>query len=84
MMIGIEPDLTFIIDMDPGEALARGLARKSGEDRFEDMGAAFQVKLREGFLALASAAPDRCHLVNGHRDADAIGHDIAMLTDMAK
>ncbi|NNE86913.1 MAG: dTMP kinase [Silicimonas sp.] len=83
MMIGIEPDLTFIIDMDPSEALSRGLARKSGEDRFEDMGAEFQFKLREGFMALASAAPERCHLVNGHRDPDAIAHDIAMLADLA-
>ncbi len=32
-MIGREPDLTFIIDMDPSAALTRGLARQSGEDR---------------------------------------------------
>ena len=32
LMIGREPDLTFIIDMDPAVALERGLARKSGED----------------------------------------------------
>ncbi|MEM9231106.1 MAG: dTMP kinase, partial [Pseudomonadota bacterium] len=34
LMIGTEPDLTLIIDMDPDVALARGLARRSGEDRF--------------------------------------------------
>jgi dTMP kinase len=83
MMIGIEPDLTFIIDMDPHEALTRGLARQSGEDRFEDMGAGFQAKLREGFIALADTA-ERCHLVNGHRDADAIAHDIAMIAELAQ
>jgi dTMP kinase len=33
VMIGREPDLTFIIDMDPAVALSRGLARGSGEDR---------------------------------------------------
>ena len=38
LMIAFEPDRTFIIDMDPDAALARGLARKSGEDRFEDFG----------------------------------------------
>ena len=41
-MIGVEPDMTFIIDMDPVAALSRGLARKSGEDRFEDFGLDFQ------------------------------------------
>ena len=84
MMIGIEPDLTFVIDMDPQEALTRGLARQSGEDRFEDMGAGFQAKLREGFIALSNEDPKRCHLVNGHRDADAIAHDIAMIAELAQ
>lgn len=81
LMIGIEPDLTIIIDMDPDEALSRGLARNSGEDRFEDMGAAFQRALRAGFLALAAANPNRCKLVDGNRDADAIAADIAALAD---
>ena len=30
LMIGYEPDLTLIIDVDPQESLARGLARGSG------------------------------------------------------
>ena len=42
-MIAMEPDLTLVIDMDPDAALARGLARQSGEDRFEDFGAAFSA-----------------------------------------
>ncbi len=67
LMIGREPDLTFVIDMDPGAALSRGLARKSGEDRFEDFGLGFQETLRHGFLALAAANPDRCVLIDGNR-----------------
>lgn len=82
-VIGIEPDLTFIIDMDPAKALSRGLARQSGEDRFEDMGQAFQERLREGFHALANDNPDRCHMVDGQRDADAIAHDIALILEMS-
>ncbi|MBT8412085.1 MAG: dTMP kinase [Octadecabacter sp.] len=77
LMIGREPDLTFIIDMDPKEALARGLARKSGEDRFEDMGLAFQETLRHGFLALAKAMPNRCILIDGNRDPAAVAAEIA-------
>jgi dTMP kinase len=76
MAIGIEPDLTLVIDMEPEAALARGLARKSGEDRFEDLGAGFQVRLREGFLALAAEHPARCRLIDGNRDADAVARDI--------
>lgn len=64
-MIGREPDLTLIIDMDPEVALARGLARRSGEDRFEDMGADFQMRLAQGFRELAAAQPGRCRLIDG-------------------
>jgi len=65
-MIGREPDLTLVIDMDPGEALRRGLARSSGEDRFETFGIEFQERLREGFVNLAAANPDRCRLISGN------------------
>ena len=77
LMIGREPDLTFIIDMDPATALERGLARKSGEDRFEDFGLAFQETLRHGFLALAHANPTRCILIDGNRTPDQISTEIA-------
>ncbi len=77
LMIGREPDLTFIIDMDPATALERGLARKSGEDRFEDFGLAFQETLRHGFLALAHANPQRCVLIDGNRTVDQIASEIA-------
>jgi dTMP kinase len=78
-MIGIEPDLTFVIDMDPHAALTRGLARQSGEDRFEDFGIAFQSTLRRGFLDLALSAPGRCRVIDGNRTADTVAADIAAL-----
>jgi dTMP kinase len=64
-MIGREADLTFIIDIDPELALNRGLARQSGEDRFEDMGLEFQKNLRAGFIELARENPKRCHIIDG-------------------
>ena len=77
LMIGREPDLTFIIDMDPEEALKRGLARKSGEDRFEDFGLGFQETLRHGFLSLAHSFPQRCAVIDGGRDPAQIASEIA-------
>ncbi len=76
-MIAREPDLTLIIDMDPDAALERGLARSSGEDRFEEFGAAFQHKLRAGFLALAEEYADRCVVIDGARGADEVGAEVA-------
>ncbi|MFN3661324.1 dTMP kinase [Yoonia sp.] len=77
LMIAREPDLTFIIDMDPATALQRGLARRSGEDRFEDFGLPFQETLRHGFLALAHANPGRCVVIDGNRTMDQIASDVA-------
>ncbi|RZW12578.1 MAG: dTMP kinase [Rhodobacteraceae bacterium] len=82
-VIGREPDLTFIIDMPPEQALKRGLDRQSGEDRFEDMGVEFQVKLREGFLNLAREAPERCRLIDGSRSVDTVAAEVAALVDAA-
>lgn len=76
-----EPDLTFIIDMEPGEALRRGLARKSGEDRFEEMGKDFQDRLRDGFHSLAARYPDRCHMIDGRRDPNEISAEIAAVAE---
>ena len=82
-MIAMEPELTLVIDMDPDAALARGLARQSGEDRFEDFGAAFQRKLRDGFLALTEEYPARVRLVDGSRDREAVAADVAAIVDAA-
>lgn len=76
-MIGMEPDLTFVIDTDPDVALTRGLARQSGEDRFESLGVGFQERLRTGFLALADEYPTRVHLIDGDRDQAVIAAEIA-------
>lgn len=77
LMIGTEPDITFIIDMDPAIALERGLARRSGEDRFEDFGLGFQETLRHGFLALAHDFAHRCVVIDGNRTPEAVAAEVA-------
>jgi dTMP kinase len=71
-----EPDLTIILDMDPKSALSRGLARQSGEDRFEEFGLSFQTALRTGFVALASEFGDRCRVVDAAQSEDQIAAEI--------
>jgi dTMP kinase len=75
--IGVDPDLTLILDMDPRVALQRGLARGSGEDRFEEFGLPFQEKLRAGFLALAEEARDRCVVIDASDNPDRVADRIA-------
>ncbi len=54
LMIGVEPDLTLLFDLDPATGLSRATARAGAELRFEDMGLGFQTRARAGFLELAA------------------------------
>ncbi|MGB0927966.1 MAG: dTMP kinase [Pikeienuella sp.] len=67
-VIGLDPDLTLIFDMNPGEALARGLSRGTDEARFEGMGDEFQARMRETFQSIAADAPDRCVIIDASGD----------------
>ena len=72
LMIAHDPNLTFIIDIDPKIALDRGLARQSGEDRFEDFGLEFQKSSRRGFIELSQKYSERCVLINGDGTTDQV------------
>ncbi|MBR9894715.1 dTMP kinase [bacterium] len=76
LMIGVEPDLTLLIDMDPEAALARAKARATAEERFEDFGLPLQQKMRAGFLALAAEFSDRFRIVDGNRAPEAVAQDV--------
>ncbi|QDY68482.1 dTMP kinase [Qingshengfaniella alkalisoli] len=72
MMIKREPDVTFIIDMDPATALRRTKGRDMEESRFEEFGLPFQRKLRDGFRELADQEQNRCILIDGTGTASAV------------
>lgn len=76
LMIGIEPDVTLLLDFDPALGLSRALGRQGTEERFEAFGAGLQERMRAGFLDLAKAAPDRFRVIDGNRTAEAVAADI--------
>ncbi|WP_439119539.1 dTMP kinase [Marivita sp.] len=76
LMIGVEPDLTLLIDMDPTIGLSRAKARNTVEERFEDFGASLQEAMRAGFLALAKEYANRFRVIDGARDADTVAEDV--------
>jgi dTMP kinase len=72
---GLTPDLTILLDVPPEV----GLGRKTGDDRnrFEaTFDLAFHRRVREGFLALAGAEPDRWRVVDATRPVDAVFADV--------
>ncbi len=76
LMIGREPDLTLLIDMDPETGLSRAKGRQGAEERFEDFGVDLQLQMRAGFLTLADEFQDRFRVVNGNRDMDSVAQDV--------
>jgi dTMP kinase len=76
LVIGREPDLTILVDMDPEVGLSRALGRQDGEDRFEGFGLEMQQRMREGFLKLAEANANRFCIVDGNRPIEFVKAEI--------
>jgi|TARA_B110000908_G_scaffold157977_1_gene198627 dTMP kinase len=76
LMIGREPDMTILIDMDSDTGLSRALSRQGIEERFETFGADLQAQMRAGFLSLAKEFADRFVVIDGARDIDAVSIDV--------
>jgi dTMP kinase len=57
---GIEPLATILLDC----PVDLGLQRAHGPDRFHAEALAFHQRVRDGFLALAAAAPERWHVID--------------------
>ena len=77
LMIGRDPDLTVLIDMDPATGLARAKGRQGSEERFEDFGLDLQEKMRAGFLSLAEEFADRFRVIDGNRPVDDVAAEVA-------
>ena len=75
-LIGINPDITFLIDMDPEIALDRALNRANDEDRFENYGISFQRQLRQNFLDVANKHSDRIKIIDGNRSPQQVAAQI--------
>lgn len=79
------PDLVLLLDV----PVSTGLARRAGGDpaevtRFEDTArhdVAFHARVRDGFLSLAKADPERWRVLDGSRSPDSVDAEMADLVD---
>jgi len=69
----LEPNVTFVIDILPKEALRR---RGQTEDRIEEEGITFQKQVRRTYLELAQQYSDRIIVIDGHMDREIIQDNI--------
>ena len=75
-LIAINPDITFLIDMEPEIALRRALSRSTKEDRFENYGISFQRELRKNFLDIAHKHSDRIRIIDGNQTPEDVAAQI--------
>jgi dTMP kinase len=74
---GLTPDYTILLDIAPDEGLRRKRAGNGEEwNRMEEHALAFHQAVREGYLALARAEPQRWHCIDASQPIDAIHQEI--------
>ncbi len=81
---GVMPDITIVLDMEPAPGIERALTRieerklggASAEDRFEKEALDFHSRVRDGYLKIAEAEPERVRVVDGSGEIPSIHKEI--------
>ena len=73
---GFRPDLTLILDIDPAVGLERTRKRSAARDRYESLPLDYHRRVREGFLAIAAEAPERCAVIDAAPAEDLVAEAI--------
>ncbi len=78
----IRPDLTLLLDLPPEIGLSRAWKavhsgdRTAGETRFEQEAITFHQKVREGYLTLSLAEPERFSVIDASQTQENVRKDI--------
>jgi dTMP kinase len=83
-LVGLGAFYTIVIDLQPEQGMRRFATRES--DRLEQESVSFHRRVRDGYRALAAAAPERIRVVDGSGTPDAVqarvwAHVAALLED---
>lgn len=80
---GVQPDATFLFDLDPAAARERQQARRREPDNFESAQADFHARVRQAYLERASAYPHRFHVIDASGPLDQVRTHLAQHFDLA-
>jgi dTMP kinase len=72
---GLQPDRTFLLDLPIDTSLHR-LTTRGADNFFDRMGPEFRQRVREGFLELARAEPQRWVVVDGTQPVEQVAERI--------
>ncbi len=73
---GLRPDLTLLFDLDPQRGLERRTIYGAEMNRMDLQTAAFYRRVRDGYLALAAAEPERWVIIPADRPAEQVQADV--------
>jgi dTMP kinase len=79
--VGIEPDLTFLLDVDVEQGLQRAQSRGQGFDRIESERTEFFHAVRAAYRQRAAQAPDRIRIVDAGQTPDAVRAQVLAILD---
>jgi dTMP kinase len=68
----LQPDATFLFDLDPSVAYERQRAQSREPDKFEREKADFFRNVRDAYLQRAREFPERIHVIDASGDLDAV------------
>ena len=74
----LKPDITILFDIDPKIGMTR---KGKATDRIEAAGEDFHNKVRNGFLAIAKAAPSRVKVVDASRPIEDVSEDVIAILE---
>jgi dTMP kinase len=83
----LKPDITILLDLPPQVGLRRAWKqlnngqRSNKEGRFEEEKLEFHQRVREGYLELANAEPDRFHIIDAAQDEQLVRNNILKIID---
>lgn len=78
----LKPEMTLLFDLPVEVGLARakkravGVRPEAAEDRFEQEERAFHGRIREGYLSLAAAEPERFRIIDGAGSVETVHREV--------
>ena len=73
---GLLPDLTVLLDLDAGDSMARRNKTGAAPDRLESEKVEFFEAVRQAYLELAAAEPNRFIVIGANQTVNAIQDQI--------
>ena len=76
VQVGLQPDLTLVLDVSVDIGIERSTSRGADQDRFEREALAFKQAVRENYLSRAKRFPQRMRVVDASGSIDSVQNEL--------